>query len=57
MKRWIHSDTDIQKEVKSSDQPKLKRTFESGHSYEGDITFDTVEEFRKWCEEDELYED
>ena len=44
--------------VTASEAPKkLKRTPESGHSYEGDITFNTPEEYRKWCEEDELYED
>ena len=38
-------------------QPKLKRTPESGHSYEGTSVFNTIEEYLKWCEEDELYED
>lgn len=58
MKRWIHLSTDSQ-EIKSSEsaQPKLKRTLESGHSYEGTTTFNSIEEYLDWCEEDELYED
>lgn len=59
MKRWIHS-TDKVKAAdseKSSNPKKLKRTPESGHSYEGSIVFDSVEDMLKWCEEDKLYED
>lgn len=57
MKKWIHSKAS--QEIKSSEdtQPKLKRTPESGHSYEGTSVFNTIEEYLKWCEEDELYED
>ena len=58
MKKWVHS-TDVVSDMKveAIKQPKLKRTLESGHSYEGDITFDTVEDMKKWLKEDELYED
>ena len=59
MKRWIHSQT--KQEIKSSDtiqtQPKLKRTLESGHSYETSVIFNNMDEYRRWWEEDELYED
>lgn len=57
MKKWIHASTDNLEVIESSDRPKLKRTPESGHSYEGDTTFNNVEEMKKWLEEDELYED
>lgn len=55
MKRWIHSSENTA--VRASDTKKLKRTPESGHSYEGSTTFNTVEEYLEWCREDELYED
>lgn len=55
MKRWIHNSEDIA--VKASDTKKLKRTPESGHSYDYPVTFNNFEEYKKWWEEDELYED
>ena len=59
MKRWIHSSpTSAHIKASTESNPKkLKRTRESGHSYEGDITFENAEEMKKWLEEDELYED
>lgn len=56
MKRWVHNESTT--EIKSNNKvEKLKRTAESGHSYDSDITFDTPEAYLKWCEEDKLYED
>ena len=59
MKRWRHSSeaSSSSNDVTASEKPKLKRTSESGHSYDGDITFENSVEMLKWCEEDELYED
>lgn len=59
MKRWVHNNitkSSISASA-STKSKKLKRTLESGHSYEGDITFENAEEMKKWLEEDELYED
>lgn len=56
MKKWVHSYSCD--EISSSKRvTKLKRTYESGHSYEGDITFDNADEMLRWCKEDALYED
>lgn len=59
MKRWIHSSeaSNNNNDVTASEKPKLKRTPESGHSYDEDITFENGDEYLKWCKEDELYED
>lgn len=59
MKRWIHTnadDTAVNASIESEPK-KLKRTLESGHSYDVDTTFENAEDFLKWCEEDKLYED
>lgn len=58
-KRWIHDkidSTDVEASAESEPK-KLKRTPESGHSYDVDTTFENAEDFLKWCEEDKLYED
>ena len=59
MKKWIHSVKDIKADASnvSPKSRKLKRTPESGHSYDHAITFDNIEEYLKWWEEDEKYED
>lgn len=57
MKKWVHASTDDLEVIESSDKPKLKRTLESGHSYDTENTFETIEDYLKWWEEDELYED
>lgn len=59
MKRWIHTSIKGNNEIKAASETskKLKRTPESGHSYDYDSTFENAEEFLKWCEEDKLYED
>lgn len=61
MKRWIHSTENDVEEITSTEEVnqegKLKRTPESGHSYEGTIVFENAEAMLKWCKEDELYED
>lgn len=43
--------------TKQENIKKLKRTPESGHSYERPIIFDTIEEYLQWCKEEKLYED
>ena len=59
MKKLIHSSN--KKDIICSEavqtQPKLKRTVESGHSYETPVVFNNMDEYKQWWEEDELYED
>lgn len=58
--RYLGQMISIKKDTQSNKQEnikKLKRTPESGHGYERPIIFHTFEEYKKWWEADELYED
>lgn len=60
MKRWMHNslpETNISAAKQEQFSCKLKRTPESGHSYDSPPIFNNGDEYLAWCEEDKLYED
>ena len=60
MKRWMHdstTETDIAAAEQRQPSRKLKRTPESGHSYDSPVTFNNIDEYKQWWKDDELYED
>lgn len=56
MKRLIR-DSEVGATTTREENRKLKRTPESGHSYDYHVVFDNTDEMMKWWEEDKLYED
>lgn len=56
MKRLIR-DSEVEATTTREENKKLKRTPESGHSYDYHVVFDNTDEMMKWWEEDKLYED
>ena len=57
MKKLVYNNKDSKEIEASRNTKKLKRTRESGHSYDYHVVFDNTEEMMEWWEEDKLYED